>query len=119
MTNLETLQNAFDSLADWEKEIFLNNNAEQLLAYMTIPVGKPNLDDIETEDIAEWLIESGMVTCDELLDAVVDDIDKLREIMYDSAVMDYESQEEILDEDEYYGTAEPSSDFEIDEDFPY
>lgn len=117
--NTQEIQTVFDSLPDWEKEIFLRNNSEQLLEDVTVPKEKPNLDDVETEDIAEWMLDNDVVTFDELLDAVVDNVDELREIMEYSAVLDYESQEESLDEDERYGPAETSFDYENDEDFPY
>lgn len=117
--DIQEIQTAFDALPDWEKEIFLKNNAEMILGDITVTSERPNLGDIETKDIAAWMVENDVVTCDELLNAVVDDVEELREIMYDSAVVDYEGQGDILDEEEYYGTAEPSHDFESEEDFPY
>lgn len=117
--NTQEIQTVFDSLPDWEKEIFLRNNSEQLLEDVTVPKEKPNLDNIETEDIAAWMLDNDVVTFDELLDAVVDDVDELREIMEYSAVLDYESQEEILDEEGGIGNTERSFDYENDEDFPY
>lgn len=117
--NLQTLQTTFDSLPDWEKEIFLKNNAEQLLADINASVKMPNLSDVDTEDIAAWLVANDMVTCDELLDIIVDDVEDLRKIMEESAIYDYENQEEILDEDEYYTTYKNDTDYEPGEEMPY
>lgn len=117
--NIQTLRSTFDSLPDWEKEIFLNNNAEQLLEDITVPVDMPDLSDVDTEDIAAWLVANNMVTCDELLDAVVDDVEELRGIMEESATYEYENQEEILDEDEYYTSDSNNTNYEPGEDSPY
>lgn len=117
--NLQTLQTTFESLPDWEKEIFLNDNVKQLLEDITVPGAKPDLSDVDTEDIAAWLVANNMVTCNELLDAIVDDVEELREIMVESAIYDYENQEEILDEDDYYISDRNNTNNETGGDFPY
>lgn len=119
MMHIQILQEAFDSLSTWEKEMFLNNNACTLIEDITSPREKHNLGDIETEDLAAWLIDNGMATCDELLDAVVKDVEELRDIMIESAIYDYECEDDIIDEDEYYSTPATSNNFDPDEDFPY
>lgn len=73
------IQSAFDSLAQWEQDLFIENNEEQLLS--DINTETPNLEDIDTDDIVEWLFDNCDLTTDELLDAVVDDLEYLREIV--------------------------------------
>lgn len=120
MDNLQTLQAIFDALPNWEKESFLCNNSEQLISDMTSPNAKLNLEDIETENIVEWLLENKVLTCEELLDVVVENIDEFRDIMMESAAEDYESQDEILDEDEYYDTSDrPHTNYGFAEGFPF
>ena len=64
-------------------------------------------------------LDSGMATCDGLLDAVVKDVEELRDIMVESAIYDYECEDNIINEDEYYSTPATSNKFELGEDFPY
>ena len=60
-----------------------------------------------------------MATCDELLDAVVKDVEELRDIMVESAIYDYECEDNIINEDEYYSTPATSNKFESGDDFTY
>ena len=41
-----------------------------------------------------------MATCDGLLDAVVKDVEELRDIMVESAIYDYECEDDIINEDD-------------------
>lgn len=117
MNNLQTL---FAVLPDWEKEAFLSNNAEQLLADLTRSQAKVNLDDVETEDIVDRMIENGMLTWEELLDTIVENVDEFREILVEAADYEYENQEESLDEDEYYYPYDRSyTNYEPGEDNPF
>lgn len=110
------IQTTFDSLAIWEQDLFIENNAEQLITDLSAET--PNLDNVNTEIIVEWLLEKHGMTTKELLDAVVDDVEELREIMEESAIDDYENQEEIVDEDEY--TSDRSNiNYEPGEDSPF
>lgn len=120
MNNLQTLQTLFAALPDWEREAFLSNNAEQLLADLASPTAKLNLDDVETEDIVDRMIENGMLTWEELLDTVVENVDEFREILVEAADYEYENQEESFDDDEYYNTYDGShTTYEPGEDDPF
>lgn len=104
--NTQQFQLAFDSLAQWEREAFIENNEIKLLA--DAGLDRPDLNEVETEDIALWLMAKRIVTADELLDSVVDNLDDLRSYLEEDAESEY-VQEAI--ESEYIE--------DVEDDYPY
>ena len=99
--DIQQFQQAYDSLAGWEKQDFLEKNSEQLLS--DIGFNRPDLQEVYASTIVWWLIEYDMATADEILNATVDDLDELQEILSEDAAVEYEAQEEeLLAEEEYY-----------------
>lgn len=105
-SKIQQFQSAFDSLAQWEKEAFIENNEERLLA--DAGLDRPDLNEVETEDIALWLMAKRIVTAEELLDSVVDNLDDLRSYIEEGAESEY-AQEVI--ESEYIE--------DMEDDYPY
>lgn len=104
--NTQQFQLAFDSLAQWEREAFIENNEIKLLA--DAGLDRPDLNEVETEDIALWLMSKRIVTAEELLDSVVDNLDDLRSYLEEDAESEY-VQEAI--ESEYIE--------DVEDDYPY
>lgn len=104
--NPQQFQLAFDSLAQWEREAFIENNEIKLLA--DAGLDRPDLNEVETEDIALWLMANRIVTAEELLDSVVDNLDDLRSYLEEEAESEY-AQEAI--ESEYIE--------DMEDDYPY
>lgn len=90
--NIQDLQTAFDNAPEWERMKFIEDNGMELSRFLGI--GRPDLEELNTEEIAWWLIASGMLSTEELLDAVVDDIDVLRSAIYEIEEMEEEEEEE-------------------------
>lgn len=104
--NSQQFQLVFDSLAQWEREAFIENNEIKLLA--DAGFDRPDLNEVETEDIALWLMAKRIVTAEELLDSVVDNLDDLRSYLEEEAESEY-TQEAI--ESEYIE--------DMEDDYPY
>lgn len=104
--NSQQFQLVFDSLAQWEREAFIENNEKQLLS--DAGLDRPDLNEVETEDIALWLMAKRIVTAEELLDSVVDNLDDLRSYLEEEAESEY-AQEAI--ESEYIE--------DMEDDYPY
>lgn len=90
---LQQFQELYENLSSYEKEEFLDNNREQLLT--DTKVNRPNLNEIEPEDIAEWLVEHYDMSTKEILDTFCDDLEELQDIVRDEVESEYYDEEDL------------------------
>lgn len=78
----------FNGLATWEQEMFIENNREQLISDFGVNP-ETVLKEAEIEELVLELICRFKMSPEEILDACVDDVEKIKELVAEAKRADY------------------------------